>query len=66
MKQEESDEELDQNTKYEAIKGRAILLSNKTDDLKMYKRFLKTKVGAAFITNALRVALNYKEERLAG
>ena len=66
MKQEESDDELDQNIKYEAIKGRAILLSNKTDDLKMYKRFLKTKVGAAFITNALRVALNYKEERLAG
>ena len=48
------------------MKGRAILMSNKTDDLKMYKKFLKTKVGAAFITNALRVALNYKEERLAG
>ena len=48
------------------MKGRVIRLTEKVDDLKMYKTFLKTKVGAAFMTNVLRIALNYKEERLAG
>ena len=52
--------------KYEAARGRAIIKTGKVDDLKMYKKYMKTKIGAAFITNVLRVALNYKEERLAG
>ena len=52
--------------RYEAVQGRTIIKTSKIDDLKMYKKYMKTKIGAAFITNVLRVALNYKEERLAG
>ena len=50
----------------EAREGRLIRKTTKDDDLKVYKKFLKTKAGAAFVTNVLRVALNEKEERLAG
>ena len=46
--------------------GKMLRFNDKNDDVKLYKTYLKTKAGAAFITNVLRVALNYKEERLAG
>ena len=49
-----------------ANKGKWLRLDDKNDDVKLYKKYLKTKAGAAFVTNVLRVALNYKEERLAG
>ena len=35
-------------------------------DMKLYKGYLMTKIGAPFVTNVLRVALNYKEEVIAG
>ena len=60
------DEAQGANEEIEAREGRLIRKTTKDDDLKVYKKFLKTKAGAAFVTNVLRVALNKKEERLAG
>ena len=50
----------------DAKNGLCLRKTDKEDDVKLYKKYLKTKAGAAFVANVLRVALNYKEERLAG
>ena len=49
-----------------AAKGKAIRQNSQHDDLEEYNRLLKLKIGSAFVTNVLRVALNMKEERIAG
>ena len=49
-----------------ALAGLALRQNDRVDDVKYYKKLLKEKVGAPFVTNVLRVALNYKEERIAG
>ena len=59
-------EKLDNEINEEAEKGLAIRMNKQFNDLKELKDNLKTKIGAPFMTNVLRVALNYKETRLAG